>query len=444
VADAAGSTVSQDVTLTISGSNDAPALDASNSIVSGDYTEQSNDTTSGRGTYPAATLSGTLFFIDVDSTDSLSFDLKPDTLAWSGGSIGSSFAETMASALTIDIFSNKNVAWTFEASDSVFDFLANKETLTINYSLKVTDKQEASIEQIIDITITGSNDPFVFNTKDSELSLIYTEPTDISGSGLIAEAIGTLYWSDNDTSDSIKGNSSSLLSVNWSRGELSEDQRTDVIHELQWGVPEKDVVTNTIAQQWSYPLEGNQIDFLSAGDELSIVLLATTMDAQLNETTNNIVITIVGSNDIPLLDDSFANTVNIKLTESNDYLSFTGAVKFMDPDYGDAVIVTLDDVFSSGLLPDKGLENSQLMGWMSLNYDYYSGAQNWYFNNVEEKFDYLRSGVGYQNIEVIIEGTNDKPIIDKTFVAENREFVEAGDSIAKGRGWPFRTLITER
>jgi large repetitive protein len=148
--DSNGVSVTQPVTVTITGTNDAPALQAD---ASGPHT-----VTEGLNT------TGTLIFTDVDLNDHHTVSTSVASATWSGGAtLPSGLAAALAGALSTTESDSAgsgsgSIAFTFSADDSTFNFLAASQTLTIMYEVTVTDNNGVSSTQPVNITITGTND----------------------------------------------------------------------------------------------------------------------------------------------------------------------------------------------------------------------------------------------------------------------------------------------
>lgn len=142
VADGQGGSVQQTVSVTISGTNDAPTIAAGTQAL-GSLAEDA-----------AATLSaiGTIAFTDVDLIDvhtvsavagagnkltgTLSFGMVAQSAATEGGSVG----------------------WTYSLPSSAVQYLAEGEVQIETYVVSVDDGQGGNVQQTVAVTITGTND----------------------------------------------------------------------------------------------------------------------------------------------------------------------------------------------------------------------------------------------------------------------------------------------
>src|SRR5262245_17436360 len=150
VTGSSGGSLTQPVTITITGSNDAPAMAAD---ASGPHA-----VSEGLGT------TGTLTFTDVDLNDHHTVSTGVASATWSdGATLPSGLAAALAGALSTTESDSTgsgsgSIAFSFTADDSAFDFLAASQTLTITYDVTVTDNNGVSSTQPVTITITGTND----------------------------------------------------------------------------------------------------------------------------------------------------------------------------------------------------------------------------------------------------------------------------------------------
>ncbi|WP_198387105.1 retention module-containing protein [Shewanella marisflavi] len=155
VTDEHGAYSTQQVTVTVTGTNDIPVLTIDKT--SGMVTEDDSD--------PMLTDTGTLSFTDVDVEylpeyvgHDLSASYVANSLTWSGGEITDVLSADQIQAL-IDGFSVYQDHWDYSVLNSLVQFLATDETITLSFDVTVTDKHGAYDTQTVTITINGTNDP---------------------------------------------------------------------------------------------------------------------------------------------------------------------------------------------------------------------------------------------------------------------------------------------
>ncbi|MFB2761808.1 VCBS domain-containing protein, partial [Shewanella xiamenensis] len=118
------------VTITLTGSNDAPVLTAQSQSVSEDGTQ----------------LSGQMVATDVDTGDTLTFSL----------------------ANAVDGFTlNADGSYSFDPSNAAYQHLAAGQTQTLTIPVSVTDSTGATSTANLTITLTGSNDGAVISGTDA-------------------------------------------------------------------------------------------------------------------------------------------------------------------------------------------------------------------------------------------------------------------------------------
>ncbi|NOR40566.1 MAG: hypothetical protein GQ537_05105, partial [Gammaproteobacteria bacterium] len=155
VDDANGGSDTQDVTITINGSNDAPVITAG--VVTGTITEGST-----------LTDAGSIDFTDLDLTDrpTASQATKDVTTSVAGGLTAAQEADIVSAFSITDLGNTNNgtIDWDYTITEGELDFLAEGETVTAVFTITVTDNDGATDTQDVTINITGTNDaPTVSN-----------------------------------------------------------------------------------------------------------------------------------------------------------------------------------------------------------------------------------------------------------------------------------------
>src|SRR5262249_14360240 len=213
---------------------------------------------------------------------------------WSGGATLPSglnvavLASALTTSVSIDSTISGTIATTFSAPDQTFDFLAAGETLTITYNVTVTDNTGASLTQPVTITITGSNDTPML-------------AADGSGPHTTIQAVqttGTLTFTDVDLTD-LDTASTSVISTSWPSG-LTPPSGIDAVLA---GALSATVVDNTGSGSGSIAFTfdaGNALDFLGAGQKLTIIYDVTVTDDSGVSSTRPVTITVIGTNDAPV------------------------------------------------------------------------------------------------------------------------------------------------
>src|SRR5262249_34646868 len=140
-------------------------------------------------------------------------------------------------------------------------------------------------------------------------------------------------------------------------------------------------------------------DYLAAGEKLTLTYTIEVDDHHGGVVTQNVVITVTGTNDTPVITssaqtgsiDEIADTRNSTTADTA-----SGTVTFTDVDLSDTHNVTITQVKTTGTT--SGLPtNSTVLSWLSLgtltdSTNGATGSRNWSFSAQDKNFDYLAAG----------------------------------------------------
>ncbi|MDH2296098.1 VCBS domain-containing protein, partial [Cobetia sp. 1AS1] len=428
VTDSQGATAEQVVSITINGTNDAPVI-----AIEGDDSAAEALTE----TDAPLTTAGTLSVSDLDTTDVVTPSVTAVTAT--GDTDGVSNAELLgmlsvdADAIIDGANNDGTLNWTFD-SDSVageaFDHLAVGESLVLDYTVVVTDSQGATAEQVVSITINGTNDvPVIAIEGDDSAAESLTE-TDAP-----LTTAGTLSVSDLDTTDEVTSSVTAVAAT----GETDGLSNAELLGMLSVDADAIiDGVSNDGTLNWTFDsnsVAGEAFDHLAVGESLVLDYTVVVTDSQGATAEQIVQITINGTNDAPVIaiegDDSAAES----LTETDAPLSTTGTLSVSDLDTTDEVTPSVTAVDATG--DTDGLSNAELLGMLSVDADAIianaenDGTLNWTFDSASvagEAFDHLAVGeslvldytvvvtdsqgaTAEQVVQITINGTNDTPVI---------------------------------
>ena len=142
-----GGSVTQVVSVTLVGTNDAPTI--TSAVTTGAVTELADGAA---GEY-LATLSstGTIGFKDVDLADSHVISVTP---------AGAGYVGTLTAVTSPDSTGTGTgtVAWTYSVRDGAIDYLAAGQKLTQTYTVAIDDGHGGVVSKAVTITITGAAD----------------------------------------------------------------------------------------------------------------------------------------------------------------------------------------------------------------------------------------------------------------------------------------------
>ncbi len=313
VNDANGGTDTQDVTVTITGANDAPVIAVVD--VAGSITE-------------GTTLSdaGSITFTDLDLTDTPTATevTKSVTTALTLTAAQQSAIED-AFTISPDALNTNDgtINWDYTITEAELDFLAAGETVTVVYTITVNDANGGTDTQDVTVTITGANDAPVIAVVDVAGSI--TEGTTLTDSGSIT--FTDLDLTDTPTATEVTKSVTTALTLTAAQQSAIEDAFTISPDALN---------TNDGTINWDYTITEAELDFLAAGETVTVVYTITVDDANGGTDTQDVTVTITGANDAPVIavvDVAGSITEGTTLTDS-------GSITFTDLDLTDTPTAT--------------------------------------------------------------------------------------------------------
>ncbi|WP_420965872.1 VCBS domain-containing protein [Bradyrhizobium sp. B120] len=440
--DGHGGTTTQNVVVTITGTNDAPTISAG-TTASGAFNEAAGVT----GSTTTDSASGTIAFADVDLSDSHTVTQGTPSFAWSGGPLSGGQISALTSASTLALTKTDStgtgsgsVAWNYSAQDKTFDFLAAGQTLTATYVVTISDGHGGTTTQNVVVTITGTNDAPTISAGTTA-SGAFNEAAGVTGSTATDSASGTIAFADVDLSDSHTV-TQGTPSFAWSGGALTTGQAGALASASTLALTKTDSTgTGSGSVAWNYSAQDKTFDFLAAGQTLTATYVVTINDGHGGTTTQNVVVTITGTNDAPTISagttasGAFNEAAGVTGSTTTD--SASGTIAFADVDLSDSHTVTQGTpsfAWSGG--PLSGGQISALTSASTLaltktdSTGTGSGSVAWNYSAQDKTFDFLAAGqtltatyvvtindghggTTTQNVVVTITitGTNDAPVV---------------------------------
>ena len=144
-----GGVVTQPITITITGTNDDPAIVAH---TDGAVTEDV-DVVAGN-----LSTTGTVSFGDVDLTDTHTTNATFVSSTYSGGQLGTLSAGPAVDSDTTGAGTGGLVTWHFTVADDAVEFLGQGQSITETYTIEVDDNHGGKVTQTVLVTITGTNE----------------------------------------------------------------------------------------------------------------------------------------------------------------------------------------------------------------------------------------------------------------------------------------------
>ncbi|SEL90848.1 type I secretion C-terminal target domain (VC_A0849 subclass) [Pseudomonas sp. NFIX51] len=294
ISDGHGSSTTQNVTITITGTNDQVQI--TSGMQTGDAKEDSGD-------YAA---SGSITFTDADLIDTHNVTVTPGA----SGYLGSFTTDPLSDSTGTGSGSQ---GWHFAVDNAALQFLGEGQTVTQTYDVAIGD----GAVQTVTITITGTNDQPTLTVADTTGAM-----NEGNGTATLSDS-GALSFADVDKTDTVTVSHTANGDIAWSGGTLNA------------GVASALIAGFSVDQNsWDYSSSQN-LDFLGAGETItfSYTVVATDDSGAANaaSATQTVSITITGSNDAPVL--SFATGNDLGAVQEDTTLSVSGQFSSTDIDH---------------------------------------------------------------------------------------------------------------
>ncbi|MCQ4765483.1 VCBS domain-containing protein, partial [Cloacibacillus evryensis] len=393
VSDGHGGETTQNITITVHGTNDAPtAKDNAGSVVEDDRTS----TTEGHTTSDGNILAND---DDIDNGHTL-------TIAEVEGSAANVGKATNGEYGTVTISENGTYKYDLANDDPRVQALAEGETLTDTFRITTTDEHGATVNETLTITITGTNDA-------PEISVItgsVTEDVTLTSSGnIITEHVTDLDATDTHT----------IIKVDGAESKVGQEITGT------YGT----IVINTDGS-YTYTLnnDADSVQSLGEGESHDEIFSVTVSDGHGGEATQNITITVNGTNDAPTAAHNAGSVVEdtrVSVTDT-DGVNTDGNILANDDDIDNGHTLTIAEV--EGSAANVGTSVDGTYGKVTINAD---GTYTYELNNGADNVQALRVGqtvtdtfdvvvtdehgaAATETLTITITGTNDAPKISLT------------------------------
>jgi VCBS repeat-containing protein len=455
--DHAGGVSTQNVTVTVIGTNDKPVY------VSG---PESAHLVEGQNVSPSGNLTAhnDLVFADVDLSDHHTVSTTVSATVSGGGPVPISDAALLA-AFTTSLEDSTGHAlgeidWNFAMQNALAGSLAGGQTLTATYHVAVTDPFGATAIQDVTITILGTNHPVLITSGPESSSVSELDGT--TGSATVDTTptvpAGTLAFTDADTSDThtvavTLASTSGVAAPAATQADLAA-ALTTALHDSTG--------TGSGSIDWNFAIADHDLDYLAAGETTTVNYTVKVSDAT-TSSTQTVSVVVTGANDAPIITSgpeaaSLAEQPGVTGSASLDTTNPvpTGTLNFTDVDLSDShsVAVTLDSAIWSAnpsVVPGDALADLQTALTTTLHDSTASGTGSidWTLGIPDHDLDFLSAGetltVRYdvtvmdgatsstQTVTVTINGASDPLVVTPVdIVAADTMFTDAGNVIASG------------
>lgn len=332
----------------ITGENDAPVFEIGDVPVVSAHAEIAGQT----GSSSAVTSDVVLPFHDPDFSDvgaGYSIEVM-DVATASGQHAGLPDHEALMSFLTFSAVSKNfdgvagQATGVFSAPDNVFDYLGAHDSITLKYTVQLTDAGGATALEDVFVTITGSNDAPVIDVNDRSQVATIHEQVGVTGSSIPdATCGGLIHFTDVDLTDTptatICGQSVYYTAAD-GEGILALTATQMLAIKSAFSIsPTAFGHDGTIA--WAYSIPDHQLDFLAEGETVTLVSTVVVDDQNGGVTSTTVTVQIYGgSNDAPTI-TSEVSDVQGSISEQPDITGSTtlndacGTLAFRDVDLND-------------------------------------------------------------------------------------------------------------
>ena len=335
----------QTVTITINGTNDQPEI----TVDTGDSAmEEITETDS-----PNLMTSGTLSVEDLDITDTVSVSVI--SVSAVGPTLGEPDNATLLDMLTVDMgdiidgtMTTGTINWEFDSGSETFDYLADGESLVLTYTVQTLDDSGVgagagadadSDTQTVTITINGTNDEPVITDGPDIVEL------DETNAGLTTS--GTLTITDLDFTDTVTAIRTLVVSGTSDRSYAVAPSDGDLLAMLTiFPMDILDGTEQTDTLNWEFDSGGETFNYLVEGQTLILTYTVEVEDIHGATDTEIIKITIIGTNDVPILSQDELIVIREALRRSiHNALLPAGQVAVPE--------VNLADLVNSGIVEDE-------------------------------------------------------------------------------------------
>jgi VCBS repeat-containing protein len=336
----------QDVTITILGTNHGVVITSGPESAS--VFELTDTTGSAAIDTTTTTPAGTLDFTDADTGDT---HTVTTTLTSTSGGVPAATQADLAAAITTTLHDSTgtgtgSVDWDFAIADHDLDYLAEGETLTVNYNVKVSDAS-TNANQTVSVVVTGANDAVAI-TSGPGSDTVAEQPNTAGSTSLDATPTGTLTFADVDLTDT-HSISVTLDSAIWSADPsfVPADTLADLQNALAIALHDS-TGSGAGGIDWTFAIQDKDLDFLAAGETLTITYNVTVTDG-ITSSTQQVTITATGASDPLVVNPVTAVATDTANTDADNIVASGNAITDVSDSSGDSsVTLSVTDVDGQG------------------------------------------------------------------------------------------------
>ena len=232
------------------------------------------------------------------------------------------------------------IVWTFTGDEDDFDYLASGESVTLVYTVQVTDPHGGTDTQTVTIKIVGatdgggSNDAPVISVDTSGAAPDSATAGRHETNGELT-ASGTLTVTEIDRTDEVDLSVVSVAATGTTTGIGLSNATLQAMLSLSPGTVLSDTVLTSQKFTWSFDSNGQAFDYLAEGETL-VLTYTVRADDDIDTGDHTVTVTITGTNDAPVI-TSVAGGADLdeatgQTGEDTPPLSAEGSIAFTDVD----------------------------------------------------------------------------------------------------------------
>ena len=347
-----GGTVTKDVTITITGTNDAPTITSDEDAAKGCVTEDAG--------LPLS-IGGTLVIQDLDLIDTHTAHAEftsssvnsPLPGFGANANIGAFTIDPSVLESNVDTNNGATLGWhfTLDNNNAVLQSLAQGQSITQVYTVTFKDNHNATVTQEVTVTINGANDaPTIISSAADAAGAVTEDSATLSIGGTLE--IQDIDLIDTHTAEAVFRSATSNAQLPGFDGSIPLGTFT-----IDGDVAEFNTDTdNGASLGWHFTLDNSNavLQSLAQGQSITQVYTVTFTDNHGAQVSQDVTVTINGANDAPTIISSAADAAGA-VTEDSATLSIGGTLEIQDLDLIDTH--TAEAVFKSAT------SNAQLPGF---------------------------------------------------------------------------------
>ncbi|MGI8524992.1 MAG: tandem-95 repeat protein [Pseudolabrys sp.] len=315
IKDSDGATSTSTLTITITGTDDAPVIAVADKAQTDAITE--HDLTTASTTPDVRT--GTIHFTDLDLSDRPTATISSQALTYRAAdghllTLTIDEADALKKAFKIAAEANTNdgtIDWKYNIQDGKLDFLAKGEKVTLISTVLVDDGHGGTDTATVTVTLTGIDDKPIISPLDKIQSDTVAELSNTTGALTIDHAAGgVIHFSDVDLTDRptamIDSQNAVYKSADGMTSLALSAAQVGVIM-AAFTIAPAAANANNGATNWAYNIADSSLDFLAAGETVTLTSVVLLDDHNGGTDTSTVTVTITGTNDAPVVSGAVAD-----------------------------------------------------------------------------------------------------------------------------------------